>query len=306
MNPSTSIRLTVSGQELDTAPECLGEMRSSTEMVDDVELLRGRMREDGYLYLPGYLDRDLALEAREVIVEKLSREGMLDPAFPPMEAVARPGLHLSFKADLARNNAPLMKLLYSGRMMEWFESFLGGPVRHFDYTWMRAVAPGPGTNPHCDVVYMGRGTRNLYTAWTPLGDIPREIGGLIVLEHSPRKADKFRNYLQRDVDTYCTNHPDAEQIVTGQKQWQFDGVLTRNPGMLCEKLGERWLTADYRAGDLVVFGMATIHAGLDNHSNAIRLSSDSRYQLSTEPADERWIGENVIAHGPAGKRGRIC
>jgi hypothetical protein len=37
-----------------------------------------------------------------------------------------------------------------------------------------------------------------------------------------------------------------------------------------------------------------------------RLSSDSRYQLATEPADERWIGEHPIAHGAAGKKGEIC
>ena len=52
--------------------------------------------------------------------------------------------------------------------------------------------------------------------------------------------------------------------------------------------------------------MATVHASLDNHSNRFRLSSDSRYQLASEPADERWIGENPIAHGVAGKRSKIC
>ena len=46
--------------------------------------------------------------------------------------------------------------------------------------------------------------------------------------------------------------------------------------------------------------MDTVHAALDNLSevNRCRLSSDSRYQLASEPADERWNGHNPIAHGP--------
>ena len=75
---------------------------------------------------------------------------------------------------------------------------------------------------------------------------------------------------------------------------------------LREKLGGRWLTADFKAGDFLTFGMATVHASLDNQSTRLRLSSDSRYQLASEPADERWIGSNPIAHGPAGKKGKVC
>jgi len=71
-------------------------------------------------------------------------------------------------------------------------------------------------------------------------------------------------------------------------------------------VGGRWLTSQYRAGDLLVFSMYTVHASLDNHSDRIRLSSDTRYQLASEPIDERWIGEAPSAHGRASKRGRIC
>ena len=71
-------------------------------------------------------------------------------------------------------------MLYSGRMMAFFANFLGGEVRHYDFTWLRTVAPGRGTAPHMDIVFMGRGTTNLYTTWTPLGDIPLELGGLMI------------------------------------------------------------------------------------------------------------------------------
>ena len=61
-----------------------------------------------------------------------------------------------------------------------------------------------------------------------------------------------------------------------------------------------------RAGDVLIFSVFTVHASLDNRSDRVRLSSDSRYQPASKPADERWIGTNPIGHGHAGKIGKIC
>jgi hypothetical protein len=82
--------------------------------------------------------------------------------------------------------------------------------------------------------------------------------------------------------------------------------LGKDPVELREKLGGRWLSTEFSAGDVLIFSVYTIHASLDNHSRQVRLSSDSRYQLASEPVDERWVGENPAGHGVAGKRGRIC
>ena len=54
------------------------------------------------------------------------------------------------------------------------------------------------------------------------------------------------------------------------------------------------------------FRMDTIHGSIDNATQRIRLSTDTRYQRSDEPVDERWVGENPIGHGPDAKIGRIC
>jgi ectoine hydroxylase-related dioxygenase (phytanoyl-CoA dioxygenase family) len=72
------------------------------------------------------------------------------------------------------------------------------------------------------------------------------------------------------------------------------------------KYGGRWLSSEFEAGDVLIFGMFTIHASLDNHSPSIRLSSDSRYQLASEPVDERWVGSNPIGHSTAAKQSQIC
>lgn len=293
--------MTAQGRELDTSPEAFGALRCSTDVVGDAEALRGRMRDDGYLFLPGYLERTEVLDARRVLTDRLAGAGCLDKNYPVFDSVARPDHGAYFMPELAHDNPKLMALLYEGRMMAFYTRLLGGPVRHFDYTWMRAVGPGGGTAPHCDIVYMGRGTTNLYTAWTPLGDVGFDVGGLMLLENS-HKNDRLReNYGRKDVDAYCTNHNDMRS--TGNSGF---GALTFNPVRLRERLGGRWLSAEFHAGDLLTFSMYTVHASLDNHSNQIRLSSDTRYQLASDPVDERWVGEQPMGHGENAARHMIC
>ncbi len=58
-------------------------------------------------------------------------------------------------------------------------------------------------------------------------------------------------------------------------------------------------------GDVLIFSAFTVHGSLDNGSNQIRLSADSRYQRASEMADERWIGEHPPGHGTR-ERDMIC
>lgn len=288
-------------------PECFGELECSASLIEKPEALQERMREDGYLFIRGFFRREDVLAARRTVVTRLAACGMLEPGTDPMQAVARREKHRNSPHDLAKDNAELDSLLYRGRIMDFYRRLFMEEVRHFDFTWFRAVLPGHGTKPHCDVVYMGRGTRDrLYTAWVPIGDVPLEVGGLMILEGSHRQQERLRAYLDLDVDAYCTNGRHAEEIESGRLMWERNGTLSNNPVSLREKLGGRWLTTAFRAGDLLTFPMQTVHASLDNPSDRVRLSSDSRYQPASEPADERWVGENPVGHSTAGKRGRIC
>lgn len=295
------------GRDIDTSPASFGELADSSRLVGDARALQARLEEDGYLYLPGLLNRDEVLAARHHAVGILEADGCLEPGTEPLQAIAREGLALAFRPDLARDNEALHRCLYAGPLMEFYRTLFGEDVLHFDYTWFRAVAPGLGTKPHCDMVYMGRGERQkLLTAWVPTGDVPLEVGGLMVLEGSHRQQDRLRRYLERDVDSYCTNGRHAADIEAGRKSWEWDGSLAADPVSLREKLGGRWLTASFRAGDVLTFPMHMVHASLDNPSRHIRLSSDSRYQPASLPADGRWVGEQPLGHSLAGKRGRIC
>lgn len=297
-------RLRSGGLELDTSAEKFGWLRRSTDLVERPEAALERLDEDGYLYLPGFLNKGLVGEARQHVTDALADEGVLDPGFPAIEGVGKQGVKMAFRPDIANGDAAVQRLVHGPEVLGWFERCLGGEVRHYDFTWMRVIAHGKGTWPHCDIVYMGRGTTQLYTMWAPLGDIPLDLGGLIVLEGSHRLTDMRDTYGRLDVDAMCENKPGMNEVEAhGYTQ---SGAICFDPVKLRDDLGGRWLTADkFEPGDVLIFGMFTVHASLDNQTDRIRLSTDTRYQLASEPIDERWVGA-VPGHSEAGKRGKIC
>ena len=307
---------------VDASPAALGPLRSSTDALEDRGELHQRMALDGYLFLPGLLDRDQVQAARTSSLERLAEQDLFLPGHPLDEALLNHGVHMRSAGYVALNNLPLLDLLYSSHMIEFYESFLGGPVRPLDYTWFRAKTPtqNSATKPHCDIVYMGRGTQNLYTSWTPLGDVPYEMGGLLLLEKSHLNEELKRTYGQTDVDVYCENEGEAAEIIgrarvanrelTSEEinsiRWTTVGVYSNDPTAVRNELGGRWLTAEFQMGDVLIFSMHTLHCSHDNQTNHLRISTDSRYQLASEPIDPRWIGDDPPGNGIDAKRGTIC
>lgn len=294
------------GHPLEMSEDKVGWLRDSSDAADDVAELRRRFASDGYLYMKGYLDRDEVLSARASLTDGLAAAGVLDESHPTIDAICKPGAGYVFKPELTNNNPAVQNLLYGERLTEFYRRFFGEDIRHYDFTWLRAIGPGKGTNPHCDLPYMGRGTHSHMTCWLPYGDISFELGGLMVLEGSHKRMDLLENYVYRDVDSFCENKAaDAANAKAGK--WTFSGTLSHNPPVLRNKFGGRWLTTEYQPGDFLTFGMFLVHASLDNRTeNRLRISSDSRYQRASEPIDERWVGPNPPGHTTAGKRGRIC
>jgi ectoine hydroxylase-related dioxygenase (phytanoyl-CoA dioxygenase family) len=156
---------------------------------------------------------------------------------------------------------------------------------------MRIKAPGMATAPHCDAVYMNRGTQNLYSAWVPLGDVPMESGSLIVLEGS-HLVDEVNAYGKMDVD----RDGNRKKIRFRHGQFFRGGHYSKNARAVQRQFGLRWLTTDFRAGDVCIFTMFTMHGTLDNTSQSIRLSADTRFQLASEEIDDRWVGEDPVGH----------
>lgn len=289
MSALTSSPLSSCGQELESTDDCLGLLVASDP--ENPAELRMRFKEDGYVLVRGVLDPRMLASAREIILTRLA-----DRNLPT-------GFSERSKA-LTRGNGPLASLLYEGVLPSLQEAVLGGPCRHYDFTWLRAMPPGGSTSPHADIVFMGRGTQDLCTAWVPLGSVDWEHGGLMLLERSHLNAS-LEQYWRRDVDAYCQNDSgDSEAARRGA--WTWNGHLSEEPRTLRRELGGRWLVSEYEAGDVLFFTSHTVHASLTNLSAELRLSADVRYQRSLEPADERWVGPDPVGHGPSAKRGLIC
>ncbi len=292
----TSSPLFSSGYALDMSPESFGELRSSIALLGDVTGLRQNLADDGYLFLPGFFNRDDVFAVRDEFLRRLGAKGALHPDYPIFEGIASDIPANVTRDDVMRGNSSVRDLVFSAQLMTFYDSLLGGPATHYDHIWTRLIRPGKGTLPHCDLPYMGRGTHNVLTAWIPYRDTSLEMGGLIMLEKSHLQAERIHHYLEIDADVYCEN----------RNAYRYPGSLSRNPVSLREKFGGRWLTAEFKAGDLLTFGMKFVHASLDNQTSAYRISTDTRYQLASEPIDQRWVGESTEEWAAKHRIGMIC
>ena len=259
-------------------------LRDSTDALDDTDELRRRMKEDGFLLLRGLHDRDAVLAARRDILQVMQAQGKLDPDAPLMDGVVNPDPANAPDTPTVRGRdhmkkPSLLDIVYGPRVMGFFGRFLGGEAMSYQFQWLRAVGPGGSSTIHYDVVYMGRGTQNLYTCWTPLGRITPDMGPLAMVLGSNRWKEVIETYGRTDVDRDLTC-----------------GYFTSDPAELVDRFGGRWATTTFEPGDAVILDMFTMHASLTNNSNKYRISCDTRYQLASDPIDERWIGRSPQAH----------
>lgn len=267
----------VGTRELEMGGNYLTELRDANDILDDTDALRERMKEDGYLLIRGFHDREQVLEARTEILGRLHQDGKLAPDSDPSEARIGPDNKGAFFGGINESFPAFRKVVNSSKVMDFFAAFLGGDVITYDYKWLRAIPNGGNTGAHYDIVYMGRGTPNLYTLWTPFGDTPIDMGTLCVLLGSHQWNKVIATYGKMDVDRDKT-----------------EGWFSSDPIELVDKFGGKWGTASFQAGDAILFGMYTMHASTVNTSPYMRISCDTRYQLASEPADQRWVGKNPI------------
>jgi len=279
------MRIKVGDRELEIGGRHLDEMWDSSGIQEDPIALKARLDEDGYLLIRGLQKVEKVLEARRAMLEVVEKAGFLHPSYPMIDGVIAPGKELAGNLDsmielaatLGKGTA-IRGVSDSPEIMEFFERFLGGPVRTFDYKWLRHVGPEINTGIHYDVVFMGDGTKNLFTVWCPFGDVPFELGGLIACAGS-HKWDLVRA-TYGETDVYRDN---------------MSGMLSDDPVELVEKFGGMWKTASYNTGDVVIMTIYTAHGSAVNQTNRIRVSMDTRYQLASDPVDERWMGDAPFA-----------
>ena len=245
-------------------------MQASTDLLGDADALRARFQQDSYLYLPGLLDRDRVLSLRRDIVEVLAARGWLRNDEYLMNAISvipplREGEDAFLEAyDAVQRIEALHGLAHEPALVEVMRQIVGPTAFPHPLKIARLAFPGNfevSTPPHQDYPN-NQGTENLVASWIPVGDCPIEQGGLAVLRGSHR-------YGVLPLD----RHPGA-----GNRQ----AVV---PIEMLEEL--RWVTTDFEAGDVLLFGSTTVHASLHNASDFnMRLSVDFRYQQEGEPLTE--------------------
>lgn len=263
----------------------LGLLRDANGLLDDMDALRRRMAEDGYLLLRGLLPQPAALAARRVVLEHLDRQGQVDRAHDLLAGVrasGAQGMYLGGRKEVTHSQA-FLELAEAPAYFSFFERFFAEPAITFGYKWLRAVGSGDSTSPHYDVVYMGRGTTTrLYTCWTPLGSIGLEDGPLAVLVGSHNLPS-----YQRVRDTYGRADVDHENI---------ESFFSHDPLEITARYGGQWQTTAFQPGDALIFGMHTMHGAIRNESNRFRISTDLRFQPAAEKIDERWVGDTPMGN----------
>ncbi len=271
-------------RDLELGSAQLGELRDATPLLGDPAALRTRLADEGYLLLRGLQDRELVLEARRQMVATLRASGTADPAGGPLDCRPAPsqgGQFLGGDNDLTRCPA-FRQVVESERIRNFMVSIYGDEALTFTFKWMRVVGPGDFTGAHYDVVYMGRGSMGVLTVWTPFGDLGYEHGTLAVIPGSHRLPG-----FQRLRDTYGRMDVDRDRV---------NGWFAEDPLDVTGKYGGRWATTEFRAGDVLVFGMFMMHMSLKNTSGEFRLTADTRWQKAGDPVDERWTGTHPKGH----------
>jgi len=267
--------------------EQLQPLRDSSGIATDREGLLARLNEDGYLYLPGYLNREEVLQARQTILQYMAEHEAMEPGSRPLDGVmGQYGKHVGMMGkEIITHHPDVLNVLAADRLFKLFELIHGEPISTFDYKWLRAVGHDACTGAHMDFVYMGQGSKRLMTTWIPLGDIPIEQGTLTICPQSHRSEGfvKIRaTYGKMDVDRDRT-----------------EGWFTKDPREITEKFGGCWQTGDVQAGDIITFGMHLMHASTTNVTDKWRLSCDVRFQPAADPMDPRWTGKEPSGHAPA-------
>ncbi|MDP9025935.1 MAG: phytanoyl-CoA dioxygenase family protein [Actinomycetota bacterium] len=272
--------LVSNGYVLDESPDRIGNLeRVPQSERSDRGALWSRIRRHGYLYLSGHLDPAVVNDFREYYFAKLAPTGLLEPG-----TAATAGIGSESEIDRALMREILFDDIVPGpryaaltshpEIREWFSWFFDEDVHLHKRKIIRHIRPGEAgigtaTQAHYDLVYLREGSDRVLSMWIPLGDCPREMGGLAYLEgsHHWALADERDRGLR----------PPARSMTADL------------PG-LADEHNSRWLLADYRAGDVVVHSAYMVHASTDNvdSERRIRLSTDIRYQSSADPIDWRW------------------
>lgn len=244
--------------------------RDSTAIRNDGAALAARVAEDGYLFLPGLIPAADILAARRRMVEMLDAAGWLQRSGPDdLAAVTRPEAFVldtdPVATDLVLRQSVLAEVLaiqHHPALLGLFERLYGEPVLPLPRVLVRNMFPRAEehtTPQHQDYPHV-QGSRRLITCWVPIGDCDADMGGLAVAAGTNRL-----------------------------------GVLPIEPSMGAGGMSVpgdytgSWASSPFAAGDVLLFSCLTVHRGVPNRSDRMRISVDFRYQPLADPVTAEWL-----------------
>ena len=240
----------------------MGVMEDSAELIERPEALRTRAAEDGYLLVRGLVPAEDVLAVRRDVLSLCVAAGWCDA-----DGVAHPGVRYiegqpEFFAvyDQVQRLEPFHRLATHPRVLQLYTALFGETPLAHPRNIARLMFPQNNehrTPAHQDYIHI-RGTAETWTSWLPLGDCPRELGGIAILAGSHRSG------------IYPT-HP---SLGAGGRGIEIEGL----PFPI--------VASDMAAGDVLTFHSHTVHMGLPNVTgNRMRFSVDFRYQPASHAVD---------------------
>ena len=238
-------------------------------------LLREHIDEEGYLYFSRLLDPELVLRLKRDIVNLLREHFIIEDNYKeePLWSGGPEPTEAEWMAVYERIAAldSFNDLAWCPAIVSVIEAICGESVRLWDQKLIRVIYPNPdqqeagGTGAHQDGdPKLGYQADVFYTAWVPLMDIDTSLGGLAI---SPK------SHKQGILES------GGESVVNFQRGKERPYGL--DPNVL------PWATTDYKTGGAVIFPCRTVHRGLPNRSDRIRLSGDFRYEPKSYSAN--WL-----------------
>ena len=224
--------------------ETLHSFQDSQPALGEAEELRRRMRRDGYLFFRGLLQRDVVLGLRRRILSICDAHGWLVPGVDIMEgrtqhAPTQEGsedywpvykdVQMTEEFHLLAHDANLLNPL--GKVLD--EQVFVHPMKIARISFPNNQQQT--TPAHQDYVHI-QGSFETYTSWIPLGDVPRDLGGLAVLPGSHKLG-----------------------ILAPRAAYGAGGL-----GIETDQYGLSWHSGDFLAGDVLLFPSYMVHKALPN------------------------------------------
>ena len=256
-------------------------LRVSNDAINDLEELRRRIKDEGYVFFKKLQQPDKLLALRREMLTTIQKGGWLLPDTDPMDGIADPARQCT-EGDMEYTDVyhEVYKLEAFHRSAHWpevletLEKVIGRPVLPHPQKIARLWFPQytEHTTPvHQDFVHF-QGNFETYTCWAPVGDCPIELGGLAVLPGSHKVNQVLDHHFSLGA-----------------------GGLRVDP----DELDGDWHTTDYELGDTLIFLALTIHKALPNLTeDRLRVSLDNRYQAIGDPIAEHMLQPHLNRLSP--------